>query len=157
MWFCDVWPCACALVDTYVCMCLRIDSLRVNGTRDRDGKNSSSVGKRWLEIKRKSSEWVGGVDVWSVNHEGVRGSAWPLLTLHTHLHDAKSLWGPLLASIIFLFGQHQKILRTHEGFLQTKAQISQLGSTAPSELQIMSMIARRDLILFWCFESFLLQ
>lgn len=154
MWFCEVWLCSSLIVDTYVCMCLQIDSLRVNGTRDRDGKNPPPLGKRWQEIRRKRSEWVGGVDISTVNHcEGVRGSAWLLMTLHAPLHDAKSLWGLLLASITFLFRQHQKILRTHEALLQTVAQISQpwLHSTLWTTNNVHHSKRFNVVLVFWVF------
>lgn len=89
-------------------MCLQIDGLRVNGTGDTDGKNPPRGEKMARDQEKKT--WVSG-RCGRLNCESLgrsEGSAWPLMTLHTHLHDAKSLWGLLLAFITFLFGQIRK-------------------------------------------------
>lgn len=131
MWY-VMLGCESVIVDTYVCMCLQIDSLRINGTRDRDGKNSSPVGKIWQEIKRERSEWV----VWTLKlwitgkkWKGQHDPCWPFTPIYMI---------PLRSSVglnhFSLFSQHQKYCVPMRLSFKLQPRSVNLGSTAPSEL-----------------------
>lgn len=119
--------CECAIADTYVCMCLQIDSLRVNGTGDRAGKEVVTSGEKMARDQEKK-KWASGM-FGHLNCESLRRSEGVSMTSDDPSHPStwsKSLWDLLLAFFTFLFGQHQRTLHTHEALLQTVAQISQL-------------------------------
>lgn len=124
-----------------------------------DGKNPASAGKKdgKRSGEKEVSEWeVWTSELWITGKEwgGQRDSWRPLTPLYS---DAKSLWALLLACIVlFCSANIRKYCVPMRVSCKLQPRSVSLGSAAPSELQIMFIIAR-DLILYWCFESFLLQ